>query len=165
MSRFCFILIFVAILVVSCQNDETPQSFLNGTYETTLKIQGREIWYVNQFRFQADGTFEQTSYLRESEVGDRIGFTYYSRGNYTLTGIDFTLIETQIKDRGFNEALVPVVSLTDLTERDLLPEGLESRGILRVLNRGNSFTLRMGCNPEIGICNMLNTTQTYHKID
>ncbi len=165
MSRFRFILIFLAILVISCQKDEAPQSFLSGTYETKQEIQGRGSWYFNQFRFQADGTFEQTSFLRESEVGERIGFTYYSRGKYTLNGIDFTLIETQIKDTGFNEALLPVVNITELTERELLPEGLESRGILRVLNRGNSFTLRMGCNPEIGICNMLNRTLTYNKID
>jgi hypothetical protein len=165
LSRFRFILLFLAIFVVSCQNDEAPQNFLSGTYETIQEIQGRESWYVNQLRFQADGTFEQTSYLKESEFGDRIGFTYFSRGNYTLNGIDFSLIETHIKDTGFDEALVPVLNLEDLSERELLPEGLESRGILSLLNQGDSFTLRMGCIPEIGICSMLNRTLTFNKID
>lgn len=164
-STYC-ILLMLCFFLASCREEERPSpTSLEGVYETTQEIQGRGSWYVDQFRFASDGTFEQISYWRESEAGERIGYTFYSKGTYTLDGIAFDLHQTQINEAGFDGPVIPVDRMEDLPKRELRPEGLSSGGILRVLDGGNSLSIRMGCNAKSGICLNLYTERIYKRID
>lgn len=151
MNRVCYFLFFVVFLFTSCKDDEVPQSFLSGTYEIASENAETGIWYVQQYAFRADGTYDYSNFLRESENGSTLGFFYHAKGTYTLRGEDLalrineaSLVNYEEYPEGYTE------SLEDLETQQSSADFVESRGILKKLDSGARISLLFECNDTIG---------------
>lgn len=158
-----FLLLF-SILLLSCkdEDDQIPLSFLDGTYEWANENTETNIWYVNQYVFKTDGTFETFQYLRNSQDGPNLGMTYYSKGTYTLRGEEFTI--TLGESYGLDYEKFPegyAASVEDLDQIDIT-QFSESKGTLNQLEGGERISILFECNDMLAMCM---GAQEYVKVD
>lgn len=147
MTKSVYVLLFAAILFTSCKEDELPQNFLNNTYERSGQNTDTGIWYASQYRFKSDGTYEQFGILRESENGDDLGYSHYSKGTYSLRGEDFITRMTEssfVNYEEFPEGYAE--SLEDLEAQEMPTESIELKGTLKTLENGAKISILFECN-------------------
>ncbi len=162
MKNAYYFLFFAVFLIISCKDDEDPQSFLNGTYEHAGTNTETGISYVSQYIFQIDGTYERISLLRDGN--QLLGYSFYSKGNYTLSGDDFTIQVGQMAGLNYEDHPEGYVERLDLLE-DYSIDPMESKGTLRQLDRGKKLAILMECNDVIGFSSMCIGEQVYEKVD
>jgi len=169
MTKSLYYLFFAVLLFTSCkdENDTVPQSFLNGTYETAGENTDTGIWYVSQYIFNAEGTYEYLHLLRESEHGDDLGYWGYSKGSYSLRGEDLVLKMTEsftLNHEDFPGGYAE--SLEDLEAQGLSADFVESKGTLKRLNSGEKISLLFECNDMLsGYFSMCMGELVYDRVD
>ncbi len=145
-SYFYFLLF--AVLLLSCDKDDEqlPLSFLEGTYELANENTDTNIWYVNQYVFKLDGTYETFQFLRDTKDGPNLGVAYYSKGTYTLRGEEF--ITTSTEAAGVNYEEFPEGYADSLAELDPIEvsESAPSKGILKQMEEGEKISIVFECN-------------------
>jgi hypothetical protein len=165
MTKSLYYLFFAVILFTSCkdEDDTAPQDFLNDTYEVVGENTDTGIWYVRQYAFKADGTYEYFILLRESESGSDLGYSYYIKGTYTLRGQELVTkvtesfaLDYEAYPDGYAE------SLSDLEAQDILPQYAESKGVLKRMNDGEKISLVFECNDILASCV---GEQVYDRVD
>jgi hypothetical protein len=162
MKRNFYFLVFAVFLITSCKDDDAPRSFLNGTYENVGTNTETEISYVGRYIFKADGTYERISLVKKD--GQLLGYQYYSKGVYTLRGIDFSRRETE--SFGVNVDKYPdgyAGSLEELEDNGFNPN--ELKGTLRQIDRGEKIAILMECNDVIGYSSMCIGEQVYERVE
>lgn len=153
-----FYLLMFSVLLLSCNKDDEqlPLSFLDGTYEQASENTDTNIWYVNQYVFKLDGTYETFQFLRNTQDGPNLGVAYYSKGTYTLRGQDFILNRTEAA--GVNYEEFPegyVASIADLDPMDV-SESAPAKGTLSQLENGDKISILFECNDMLSENNTLN---------
>lgn len=159
-----FYLFLFSILLVSCneEEDQLPQSFLDGTYELARENTDTNIWYASQYVFKSDGTFETFQYARNSKDGPNLGVTSYSKGTYSLRGEEFTVTFTEsyaVDYEKYPEGIAPTV--TDLDRQEASPSTV-IEGTLNQLEDGAKISILYECNDILSNCI---GTQEYVKVD
>ncbi|GAB3230464.1 hypothetical protein J0A67_16590 [Algoriphagus aestuariicola] len=162
MKRNFYFLVFAVFLITSCKDDEAPRSFLNGTYERTGIISETGIYYVLQYIFTVDGTFERITLVRQD--GLLLGYNYYAKGTFKLRGEEFTLLHVQMAGLNYEDYPEGYVESLDLLE-DYSIEPMESKGTLRQIDRGEKIAILMECNDVIGYSSMCIGEQVFEKVD
>lgn len=162
MNRVCCFLVFAIFLITSCREDESPQSYLNGTYENTGTNSETGISYVSQYIFKGDGTFERIGLMRQD--GQLLGYNFYSKGTYSLHGEEFTVSDGQMAGVNYGDYPEGYVASLELLENYAI-EPLESKGTLRQLDGGDRIGILLECNDMIGYAAMCMGEQIYEKID
>jgi hypothetical protein len=102
--------------------------------------------------------------LRATESGENIGFTYISKGNYTLRGNVFSVQETEgfnVDNDRFPEGFVE--SIADLTNRSQ-SHYPASKGTLEKLEGGNKISILFQCNDTFSTSNCIGALK-YIKVD
>ncbi|WP_111668836.1 hypothetical protein [Algoriphagus litoralis] len=167
-SYFYFLLISVFFLSCTKDDEQLPLSFLEGTYEKASENTDTNIWYVNQYVFKLDGTYETFQFLRNSEDGPNLGVAYYSKGTYTLRGEDFVLNRTDaagVNFEEFPEGYAP--SLAELDPIDVSGSA-PAKGTLSQLENGEKISILFECNDMLSENNTLNFcigAQEFVKVD
>jgi hypothetical protein len=159
-----------SVLFISCTKDDEqlPLSFLEGTYEKASENTDTNIWYVNQYVFKLDGTYETFQYLRNSQDGPNLGVAYYSKGTYTLRGEEFVTDRTEaagVNFEEFPEGYAP--SLAELDPMDI-SESAPAKGTLSQLDNGEKISILFECNDMLSENNTLNLcigAQEFVKVD
>lgn len=163
MKTSLYFLFFSVFLFTSCKEDEVPQSFLTGTYENAGLNTETGISYVSQYTFQAGGTYERISLLRED--GQLLGYNFHSKGTYSLRGEEFIAQDGQmagILDYEENpDGYVENLELLD----DYMTETMERKGNLRQLEGGEKIAILMECNDIVGYSAMCMGEQVYVQVD
>lgn len=162
MKRIFYFLIFAVFLITSCTEEETPKSYLSGTYENVGTNTETGISYVSQYIFRADGTYERISLFKKD--GQLLGYQYYSKGVYTLRGNDFSKRETE--SGGVNVEKYPdgyVELLDELEDNGFNPN--ESKGTLRQIDLGKKIAILMECNDLIRFSSLCIGELIYDKVD
>ena len=169
MKNSLYFLLFAFILFASCKDgdDAVPQSFLDGTYEVAGENTDTGIWYVQQYTFKADGTYEFVILLRESQNGSDLGYTYYAKGTYILRGEDFVAKVTETYQLDYEEYPDGYAeSLEDLEAQELSAEFSESKGVLKRMNDGDKISLVFECNDMLtGMTSMCIGELVYDRVD
>lgn len=148
MAKSLYYLFFAVILLASCNDDnDNPNNFLSGTYEIAWENTDTGIWFVDQYVFKSDGTYEYLHLLREEKNGDDLGYHGYSKGTYSLRGEDFTLKMTEASTlnyddfpQGYTEAL------ENLEAQEMSVDFVESEGTLKKLDSGKKISILFECN-------------------
>lgn len=166
MKLSSYFFLMISILLLSCNKDDEqlPLSFLDGTYEWANENTETNRWFVSQYVFNPDGTYESYGYLRATESGDNIGFTNISKGNYTLRGNFFSVQETEgfnVDYEQFPEGFVE--SIAELTKRNQT-QFPESKGTLEQLEGGNKISILFPCNDTFSSSNCIGALE-YTKVD
>lgn len=161
-----YIILIFSLLSLSCTKDDeqSPLSNLDGTYEWASENTETNRWFISQYVFNPDGTFESYGYLRVAENGGNIGFSYFSKGNYSLRGNVFSVQETagfNVDNDRFPEGFVE--NIADLTNRSQ-SQYPESKGTLDQLEGGNKISIRFECNDTFTSSNCIGTLE-YTKVD
>lgn len=165
-----FIILMFSVLLLSCNKDDEqlPLSFLEGTYELSNENTDTNIWYVNQYVFKLDGTYETFQFLRNSEDGPNLGVAYFSKGTYTLRGEEFVIDRTEaarVNYEEFPEGFVP--NIADLDPMDV-SESAPAKGVLKQLEEGEKISIVFECNDMLSENNTINLcigAQEYVKVD
>lgn len=165
-----YIILMFSMLLLSCnKNDEQlPLSFLEGTYEQASENTDTNIWYVNQYEFKLDGTYETFQFLKNSEDGPNLGVAYYSKGTYTLRGEEFVIDRTEAAGVNFEDFPAGyVASVADLDPLGV-SESAPSKGTLQQFEEGEKISILFECNDMLSENNTLNFcigAQEYIKIN
>ena len=85
-SLSLLILAFISISLISCSDAEEPRSPLIGTWESRNYSDSLEVWFVDSYSFRNDSLFDITSTVRESEIGEDLGYRLVSTSWYNLEG-------------------------------------------------------------------------------
>lgn len=165
-----FYFLFISVLLISCIKDDEqlPLSFLEGTYELANENTDTNIWYVNQYVFKSDGTFETFQFLRASKDGPNLGVANYSKGTYTLRGEEFIVDRNEAA--GVNHEEFPegyAASVADLVPFDVSPFAA-AKGTLILLEEGKKISILFQCNDMLSENNTLNFcigAQEYVKVN
>ena len=80
------ILTSFAISLYSCTDVEEPRSALFGTWENRNYVDSLEVWFVNTYQFRNDSLFDVTSTVRETEIGEDLGYRLISSAWYNFDG-------------------------------------------------------------------------------
>jgi len=169
MTKSLYYLFFAVLLFTSCkdEDDTVPQSFLNGTYEAAGENTDTGIWYVSQYIFHADGTYEYLHLLRDEKNGDDLGYWGYSKGSYSLRGEDLVLRLTE--SFALNHEDFPggyAERLEDLEAQGLSADFVESKGTLKRLDSGEKISLLFECNDMLsGYFSMCMGELVYDRVD
>jgi hypothetical protein len=166
MKKSLLYLLFAGILFSSCKDEEAPQSFLNATYEKATENTDTGIWYVSQYIFHSNGTFEQLFTKRDSKAGDDLGFAGYYKGTYSLRGEDFNKRMTEwysVNHEEFPEGYVE--RLEDLEAQSMSAQFIESKGTLKRLDGGEKIALLFECNDVIGHSAICIGEEIFDRVD
>jgi hypothetical protein len=166
---YLYFLMF-SVLLLSCNKDDEqlPLSLLDGTYEQASENTDTNIWYVNQYVFKLDGTYETFQFLRDTEDGPNFGVTYFSRGTYTPRGEEFSVSRSESYSLDYEKFPVGyAASVEDLDEQELTLFA-DSKGTLTKLNGGNKISILFECNDMLSenfTLLMCIGAQEYVKVD
>jgi hypothetical protein len=91
------ILLSIAFITLSCEMDNTDfsQENLHGTWELSRYQEESQLFYVNTFEFNEDGTFENRSTARQQDTNLELGYNSVTNGTYRLIGNVLTLTGDQ----------------------------------------------------------------------
>lgn len=166
MKKSLLYLLFAGILFSSCKDEEAPQSFLNATYEKATENTDTGIWYVSQYIFHSNGTYEQLYTMRGRKDGDDLGFASYYKGTYSLRGEDFNTRMTEahsVNHEEFPEGYVE--RLEDLEAQSMSALSIELKGTLKRLDGGKKIALLFECNDTIGYSAMCMGEEIFDRVD
>lgn len=149
-------LILASVLLiglVSCNQDEEllPTTTISGVYENAIFNPDLDFWYVNTYTFIQDGSFEQSSTVRETQKGPDLGFVSHSTGSYVLRGEEFRVTRQTMNriESDLDEYYVSKTSLVPVSDFD----PAELKGRLKMLEQGDKIALVFECNDILlGIC-------------
>jgi hypothetical protein len=165
MKKLLLYLLLAVFTFSSCKDEETPQTFLNATYEMSHEYSDTGIWYASQYIFQSNGTYEQLYLLRASKAGDVIGYLSHSKGAYSLRGEDLSVRATEyssVNHETFPEGYV--TRLADLEAQSMSADFIESKGTLKRLDGGKKISILFECNDMIGLA-MCTGELVYDRIE
>ena len=167
MAKPLYFLLFAVILFTSCKDEEVPQSYLNGTYELAGENTDTGNWGISRYVFGADGTYERFGIRRESEDGEDLGYSNYSKGTYSLRGEEFI---TQMTESSFaNYEEYPdgyAENLNDLEAQEMSAESVELKGTLKRLDSGEKISILFECNDMLpGMLSNCIGEQVYDRVD
>lgn len=166
MKKSLLCLLFATTLLSSCKDEEAPQIYLSATYETASENSDTGIWHVSQYIFHPNGTFEYLYLLRDSQVGEDLGFVSYSKGTYSLRGEDFSIRMTEAFSVNYEDFQHGYVErLEDLETQAMSAVYIESKGSLRRLDGGKKIALLFECNDIIGHLAMCMGEQVFDRVD
>jgi hypothetical protein len=166
MKKPLLFLLFAVLSLSSCKDEETPQTFLDATYESAHENSDTGIWHVSQIIFHSNGTFEQLYLMRDSKAGAVIGYSAHSRGTYSLSGEDFSMRRREafsVNSEKFPDGYV--ASLADLEAQTLVANFVESKGTLKRLDSGKKISILFECNDILGPVAMCMGEQVYDRVD
>ncbi|WP_296704852.1 hypothetical protein [Algoriphagus sp.] len=85
-------LAFLFFSFSSCKEDKDilPLEPLEGTWEYAFYNPDQQFFFIYQYVFDPNGTFEKNILIRESETPTVLGYYSHSTGNYELRGEAFT---------------------------------------------------------------------------
>lgn len=169
MTNSLYYLLFAFILFTSCkdEDDTIPQSFLSGTYEIATENTNSGVWYISQYIFKLDGTYEQLGLMRESQFGSALGYTSLGKGTYSLRGEEFVTNLTEVYLVNFeNFPDGYAENLADLEKQELQKVFAESKGILKKLENGAKISIVFECNDMLtGKLSMCIGERVYDRVD
>lgn len=84
-----FVLAVCAASFYSCTDSEEPMSPLIGVWENRVYVDSIDYWIVETYDFVNDSTYDITVTVRESEMGNDLGYRFVSRGWYDLQADNF----------------------------------------------------------------------------
>jgi hypothetical protein len=161
--------IFLSIVFISlfsCKEDKgmLPLQPLEGTWEYAFYNPDQEFFFIYQYIFNPDGTFEKSILIRESESTKVLGYYSYSTGAYELRGQAYS----EFVERSYVLALdaylfyVPKENLIEV-EIDGSPQ---QTGTLTFTQNNRSFELGYPCNdtPSGSSANCIGAL-TYRRVD
>lgn len=85
-----FVLAVCTASFYSCTDSEEPKFPLMGAWENRVYVDSIDYWIVETYDFVNDSTYDINVTVRESEMGDDLGYRFISRGWYDLQADDFT---------------------------------------------------------------------------
>lgn len=80
---------FFILGLVSCSEEEEPRSPLIGSWENRTYSDSLEVWFVENYHFKNDSIFDLTATVRETELGEDLGYRYITTAWYNLDGNNF----------------------------------------------------------------------------
>jgi hypothetical protein len=91
------ILLSIAFITLSCEmyDNDFNQENLHGTWEWARYQEESQIFYVNTYEFNEDGTFENRNTARQQDNNMDLGFNSITNGTYRLIGNVLTLTGDQ----------------------------------------------------------------------
>jgi len=98
MKTFRQITLFSLIfLILSCNLDDNDfsQENLHGTWELSRYQEESQLFYVNTYEFNEDGTFENKNTARQQDTFSELGYNSVTSGTYRLIGNVLTLTGDQ----------------------------------------------------------------------
>lgn len=153
MTKLLLRFLLIVLLFTSCKEEEDtiPQSELVGTYEISNEINDTGIWVVNQYIFKADGNIEQFGLMRDAEKGNKLGYTYHTKGSYTLNGVNFVIKMTEAFLVNYTKSPVGYAdSVEDLESKKLSAESVEFKGVIQRSNSGAKISIVLQCTEIVG---------------
>lgn len=146
---------FFVLSIVSCSDEEEPRSPLIGTWENRNYVDSLELWFVNTYNFRNDSIFDITSTVRETEIGNDLGYRLISTAWYNL--------ESDIFQYYYDDGLFHFGGGEDdplyVPKKDLKPGIIDffriPKGKLTFSNDYSQFTFQEDCwkpNPENEDC-------------
>lgn len=88
---------FILFISLSCnlEDNDFSQENLHGTWELSRYQQESQLFYVDSFEFDEDGTFENRSTARQQDNYMDLGYNSITNGTYRLIGNVLTLTGDQ----------------------------------------------------------------------
>lgn len=88
---------FILFISLSCnlEDNDFSQENLHGTWELSRYQQESQLFYVDTFEFDEDGTFENRSTARQQDNYMDLGYNSITNGTYRLIGNVLTLTGDQ----------------------------------------------------------------------
>lgn len=161
--------IFLFIILLSsfsCNEDKDllPLIPLEGTWEYAFYNQDQEFFFIYQYIFNPDGTFEKSILVRESDSPTVLGYYNYAKGSYELRGEAYSeVIENQF-------ALALDAYLFYVPKEKLIEVEIQNTprqtGTLIFSQNNRSFELGYPCNdtPTGSLSNCVGPL-TYRRVD
>lgn len=167
MKNFRAILLFVILLgLFSCKEDKgmLPLEPLEGTWEYAFYNPDQEFFFIYQYIFNPNGTFEKSILIRESDSPTVLGYYNYSTGSYELRGQAYREYIENLYVLALDAFLfyVPKDKLISVEIENNSPQ----TGTLIFSQNNRSFELEYPCNdtPTGSLSNCIGPL-TYRRVD
>ena len=129
----------------SCTELDEPRIALYGTWENRKYVDSLEVWFVNTYKFRNDSLFDVTSTVRETEIGNDLGYRLISTAWYNFDGDIFQYY--------YDDGLFHFGSRDDdplyVPKKDLKPGVIDfagkPKGKLTFSDDFRQFTFQEGC--------------------
>lgn len=167
MKLFNYVLLAVFFLSLSsCKEDKDmlPLEPLEGTWEYAFYNPDQQFFFIYQYIFNPDGTFEKSILIRESDSPTVLGYYNYATGSYELRGQEYKEYTEKLYVLALDAYLfyVPKDKLISTEIENTSPQ----TGTLIFSQNNRSFELGYPCNdtPTGSLSNCIGPL-TYRRVD